>query len=314
MSSSSISPSASATAMTTSPPPPTATATSATYSLTDAVAAVSTAKPTIPTRPRQLSTKSKPRSVKWKMPPLTDKGQQRGNIQHSGESSLPDRSHFTSSFSAVNGMLKRRNSASTRSSSGVKQEVSQDTFAESVHELSSENATRTLTFDQERASGSESEEIDIDIENDDGDENAILQSRSASPSSVYNRLLQQANVAESTPHIVQDQAPSLEEEGEPRDLHIVVNNSEDVSNDAIESDDCGMQNSDMALSSSGSGHKAEVSASRVWGEESDVSEEKLLEPQEVKHISKLFYASAFFLSLFWGGGGVVEFVLLTLRG
>ena len=232
------------------------------------------------------------------MPLLKDVGQRIVNVHNIGADSFLDRSHLSSSFSAINGMLSRRKSVTTVSSSGVKQELSHNIFADSGHEPLSENATRTLTSEQGRTSGSESEEVDIDIENDDGDENAILQSRSASPSSVYNKLLQQANVAaDSVPHTLQDHDAVLEEEeGEPRDLHMVVNDPEDASNGAVESDDCGTQNSDTALSSSGSSHRVESLTSGAWEEDGELGEDKLLEPPEVKHISKLLF-SFFFLKV-----------------
>lgn len=235
--------------------------------------------------------KSKPKSVKRKMPLLKDVGQRIVNVHNIGADSFLDRSHLSSSFSAINGMMSRRKSVTMVSSSGVKQELSHNIFADSGHEPLSENATRTLTLEQGRTSGSESEEVDIDIENDDGDENAILQSRSASPSSVYNKLLQQANVdADSAPHTLQDQDVLEEEEGEPRDLHMVVNDPEDTSNGAVESDDCGTQNSDTALSSSGSSHRVESLTSGAWEEDGELGEDKLLEPPEVKHISKLLFS------------------------
>lgn len=44
------------------------------------------------------------------------------------------------------------------------------------------------------SSPGEDEDVDIDIENEDAEDNVILQSRSASPSSVYEALLKSANI------------------------------------------------------------------------------------------------------------------------
>ena len=240
---------------------------------------------------------------------MKDTGQRVVNVRGIGARSLLDRSHLSSSFSAINGMVNGRNwSSSTVGSSNVEQEIKPESVAELIRKpfSSSDGAPQTLlssSSDKERASGSESEEIDIDIENDDGDENAILQSRSASPSSVYNKLLQQANVGldRSAPQTLQDQPQSCPEEeeeeggGEPGELPLTVNDLEEVSNSAVESDDCWTQTSDTALSSSGSSHKAEVLGGGPGEEEADLADDRLLELHEVKHISKSFFFFFFFL-------------------
>ncbi|KAK7482268.1 hypothetical protein BaRGS_00026511, partial [Batillaria attramentaria] len=139
----------------------------------------------------------------------------------------------------------------------------------------------------DKGSDSESEDVDIDIENDDGDDNLILQSRSASPSSVYSKLLQQANVEKISENVREEEV----ERGGKYDEQLAVEaesssphgEEQRSSQDEEDSDDCLTQNSDTVMSS-GSSSKAEVGLTSGVGLEAEDGEEDGIDRREIKHI------------------------------
>ena len=170
-------------------------------------------------------------------------------------------------------MLSGSSSAAGRDSvNGV--ETPQDTAPDEMQSSGEEIVTKIITI-KDKSSDSESEEIDVDIENDDEGENAILQSRSASPSSVYNKLLEQAIVEE---HATVS-TPTKEEEMSEK----VITDTEDASNTLVDSEDCMTPPSDKVLSSPGISERAEA----VWEDGGRLEDE---EHHEVKHIGETWLA------------------------
>ncbi|KAL8590434.1 hypothetical protein ACOMHN_011647 [Nucella lapillus] len=144
--------------------------------LMESQALVSTARPTVLARSHP-SLRGRPKSVRRKVPGASHR--KAAVVEKVGAHSMLDTNHVNV---AVSGVSSSENDVKT-------EKLGTDALNSILHTSALKRSERT--------SDSESE-VDIDIENDDEGDNPILQNRSASPSSVYNRLLEQAKAGAST--------------------------------------------------------------------------------------------------------------------
>ncbi|XP_076440609.1 LOW QUALITY PROTEIN: deubiquitinase MYSM1-like [Babylonia areolata] len=163
-----------------------ATVMPSTSCFTDVEYAVSTARPTIIARSHP-PVKGRPKSGKKKAVSAGKSRKRAVTCATVGARSLLDPTHLTSAPPSINGF------ESTQIVQASLKEEKRGPLFRLLPSQASTSALQTSTVIE--CTGDSESEVDIDIENDDEGENTILQSRSTSPSSVYNRLLAQAKGA-----------------------------------------------------------------------------------------------------------------------